>query len=495
MNKSTIKRVVRNNILFQNIKVRKTIKQQKERWNLLRSDERIKSIHVIPLKLSATQQLVNMLQKVNIEIYPGKRFQSWIDVGCVTYYFDRKIGNTSPNYALIINKSINDLKCDMENIGNNIARNNICILEAVIDYIYRIDKELSRYKQDECIQRTRKFFINMINHSAKSLEDALQRIIFWSSIFWQSGHRLMGLGRLDYILDKFEIPAKKEAISIICDFYQEMNRYYAFKSNAESLGDTGQIIVLGGKNADGSYFNNELTYYFIDALKTNPIPDPKLMVRVSKDMPRLLLDHCIKCLSTGVGSPLLANDDIIIKKLTDFGYSKYDAFNYVVSACWEPLAYGCSFEQNNIADINFAHVFVNTYLDSNFVTCNSFNELVQLYQSKLDEHIATLFKTIDSIKWAEDPLLSLFTKDCLKNNKDISCGGARYNNYGLLSVGLSNAINSLLYINNNVFNNKHYSLYDIKNILRNNYNGYNDIKKHIRKNATFLVMITMKLYY
>ena len=102
----------------------------------------------------------------------------------------------------------------------------------------------------------------MNDHKCSSLEDALQRILFWSSLFWQSQHTLVGIGRLDKVLARYKLDIP-ESVQIIGDFYSEMHRHYAFKSSGKLLGDTGQIIVLGGIDPNGDYFCNEYTHIFI----------------------------------------------------------------------------------------------------------------------------------------------------------------------------------------------------------------------------------------
>lgn len=49
----------------------------------------------------------------------------------------------------------------------------------------------------------------------------------------------------------------------------------------------------------------------------------------------------------------------------------------------------------------------------------------------------------------------------MKTNKEISEGGVIYNNYGLLFIGLSSAINSLLNIKKYVFFERKYLLNEI----------------------------------
>ena len=94
----------------------------------------------------------------------------------------------------------------------------------------------------------------------------------------------MGLGRLDKILypyfkndlDDGNI-TEKEAFNLLKDFFINLHKNRKYKSN-ELLGDTGQVVILGGKNLDGSDSSNELTFMIIDVLKELKIPDVKIIL-------------------------------------------------------------------------------------------------------------------------------------------------------------------------------------------------------------------------
>ena len=105
---------------------------------------------------------------------------------------------------------------------------------------------LDVYKRQDIdrLNNTKTYFLRMKDQKCSSLEEALQRILFWSSLFWQSQHTLVGIGRLDKVLARYKLDIP-ESVQIIGDFYSEMHRYFAFKSSGKLLGDTGQIIVLG----------------------------------------------------------------------------------------------------------------------------------------------------------------------------------------------------------------------------------------------------------
>lgn len=333
-----------------------------------------------------------------------------------------------------------------------------------VDYSYVINKNL----ENSSIENTIKAYVKKINDPRVSLEkptdlkSALQAILFWNSLLWQTGHTLVGLGRLDKVLGVYEVPENAE--SLICDFLKTLHSEYTFKS-ASLKGDTGQLIILGGVDSENGYFCNEYTRLFIKCLKKVHLPDPKILLRCSAAMPTDLLELSMECNATGIGSPLFSNDDTIIPYLIDFGYDREDAYNYGVSACWEPLSIGNSLEQNNLANIEYGKCAHAMIMDDRFVQCADMKAVAALYVKKLQEDCQSIICGLDSIQWQKDPLLSFM----MGLNQDISEGGAKYNDYGILSIGMSAAVNSLLNINKYVFEEKRCSLEKIKNTVKENY--------------------------
>ena len=302
-------------------------------------------------------------------------------------------------------------------------------------------------------------------------------------MLWQTNHTLNGLGRLDFILNdiyKKDNITKEESYVLIKDFIEKLHSYYYFKSN-ELAGDTGQIIVLGGLNEDNTYFYNELTYLFMEALKELKLPDPKIILRYSKDIPQDLLKLAIETMTTGIGSPLISNDDLVIENLINFGYEKKDAYNYVVSACWEPAPIGRGLELNNVHHFIFLKP-LNELLDRDMCNYNTFNELLDDYKKYLNNHVNQILSQINTYSWETDPIISLFIEN--KFNEDISEGSAIYNNYGLTSVSLSNTVNSLYNIKKLVFDEKKYTLTELNENRKNNFPN-EDLLKTLKDQEKF----------
>lgn len=413
-------------------------------------------------------QLGRVLRKAVIDVSLKNGFLYSIDETCIPYNRNSVIDNMPFDYSYVIDGSISQYKEKYKKIGNRTAEKSVALLQAVEEYIDRICNRLERDKdafveeKEIAIRRMR----NMKDSRAQTLEDALQRILFWNQILWQCGHTLNGLGRLDKLLDRFEL--SDTGRQSLFHFLELLHDYYNFKSSA-MLGDTGQIIVLGGLEKDGSYFANRYTYLILECSKELKLPDPKLLLRVSQSMPDRLLAISAKCIAEGNGSPLLSNDDIVIPALMEFGYSDVDAYNYGVSACWEPLSIGNSLEQNNVSGIEFGQVLTSVIRAAWFTECKDFEQVLQLYTRFLTDHVGDVCEYIDQINWEPAPLFTLFCPDCIEKDLDISEGGAVYNNYGILSTGLAAAVDSLLNIKRYVFEQKILSLKRIREIVINDY--------------------------
>lgn len=377
-------------------------------------------------KRSVGNDTRELLSKINITINSDSRFVYFIDTTKTLAAPGNILSNFTLDYARIVHGSFKDLVV----IGNS-------EMKAVADGIDILRK---RIVNELGADSRAKFFKEMLEKPAEHFDEALQRILFFNQILWQNRHRLNGLGRLDKILADFyekDGLTKAEAKKIILDFYNQLSKYKEYKSDA-LMGDIGQIVVLGGIDSDGSYFCNDLTYIFLEAQAELNKPDPKTFLRVSKKMPDELLRVAIQCLQSKNGSPLFSNDDVIIPCLKDFGVD--EATEYCVSACWEPFIVGKSMDQNNVAVFDYFPA-LDEVLSGEY---KNWNELVDAYVKKNKERFENFLDGIDNIKWAKDPLVSMFTYGC--ENKDISEGAAKYNNYGITTVAISNVVDSLLNI-------------------------------------------------
>ncbi|MBQ2961451.1 pyruvate formate lyase family protein [Methanobrevibacter sp.] len=455
------------------------------------------NFYISSSKFNKGLQMKNLFRKVDIFI-PKSGFVYFLDPLKNLNFDGKLIEGITADYSKVLNGSIYDYneiyfhpkagRGFARDLSSDFNKNQLDMLDGIELLIYTIVKKLRKSNHKERAKFAR-YFENMIDRPAEHFEEALQRILFYNQLLWQTGHGLNGLGRLDKTLEDYYFDdlnngfiSQDEAYDLIKLFLKTLNLYYWYKSS-DLMGDTGQVITLGGKYDDEYgeyYFYNDLTYMFIRAIKELQIPDPKLVLRVSNETPRDLMELSLETIETGIGSPLFSNDEVIIGRMVDFGYDKEDANDYVISNSWGPSVVGKGLEQNDIACISFLkplNEFLDTETSQVLDMLDNFDELLNSYKYYLKKDVEDLIQTLDEIEWNEDPLLSLLIDDCNDKQLDISKGGAKYYNYGITAVGLANTVNSLYNIKKLVFDDKKYSLNELNKMRKNNFkkDKYQDV--------------------
>lgn len=443
-----------------------------------------KNLHkfrVYPSCGNKSNQIAKMISDIRIEPLQENNFFYSIDffeMPALSYpIFD----NYSVDYGCVVNGYLAE-KTIKDSPNDDFVKNQNAIVSALKAYYGKLidDPELVQ-KYSRGINAIGTLF----SRPADSLFEGLQRILFINQFMWQTAHKGVGLGHLDWILGNlYENDLNqnklddKSAENLISQFFRALHANYQLKSTA-LLGDTGQIIVLGGKSKAG-YYCNSLTYLFIKVASNLKLPDPKILLRCSSDMPTELLKVALNCIATGIGAPLLSNDDVVIPALTKCGYDDLDVYNYVTSACWEPLIPSESCDQNNVRGFNFADPFLEMLKSSSMMTCASIEAFIDCYECSLKKYIERVLTDLSKLEFEEDPLTTLLSRSCKRSSKDVTRGGAKYANIGLTSVGMGSVVNSILNIKSIVFDKKEMTLEEMSSILKNNYLNENEKREDLK---------------
>ena len=439
----------------------------------------IPKIHVIKPCESKTEQVCRLIRHVNVTPVENRSFFYSVDPYSSMSAGRPLLDNIAIDYSWVISGSFAEL-------GKINGRYDE-ITKALKEYVDRAASGNTDEHLAACLNEIKNIFIK----GSESFHEGLQRVLFINQWLWQTGHKHNGFGHLDLLLGDLYLKdissgaiTEETAKEYIKDFFRALHANCWFKSNL-LLGDTGQIITLGGLSEDGSYRYNELTTVFIDAAKEAKLPEPKLILRSSASMPDHLLAKAVECISTGIGSPLLCNDDRIINSLIQFGYDSTDAYGYSTSACWEPLIVGNACEHNNQWAMNYCKPLIELFNSDEFESLSGFDEVVSKYYQHLTDYVNKELAVLDAKTFEPDPLLTLFDPKVLATGKDITEGGAKYVNSGITSIGLSTVVDSLLVIRDLVFGQKKYTLHELNEKRRNNFENEKELLDEIKKNISF----------
>lgn len=434
-----------------------------------------------PPRREKAERIAELLRHVNIRPVDNGRFFYSLDPYKTATNQNDVYGNCTADIGMLVQSDWSRFSLPAD---SDFARGEQTLIMAMKGYLDRCQKDptvAEKYKKQLLA------IGSLFERPANSLFEALQRILFYNQFLWQTGHTLNGLGHLDWILaDLYEREIEEGTLTregakeLLKDFFCVLHENYWFKS-AVLMGDTGQIVILGGRDEDGRYRCNDLTFLFIEISKELRLPDPKVLLRCTADMPEDLLALAVDCIATGIGAPLLSNDDAVIPAMVSCGYEEQDAFHYGVSACWEPLVPGFSFDPNNIASLNFAVPFTHMAASAEFDSAETLEAVLSLYENALKAYIRELLTPLTKKAFEEDPLLSLASPSCQQREKDITRGGAQYSNMGLTSVGLGCVVNSLLNLNDLVFTEKRFSLRELNGARKANFAGQDDLVREMKE--------------
>ncbi len=384
----------------------------------------------------------------------------------------------TPDFDVVLRSSLSEIEKILDNMVceefKTIEKNTI---NGIRQLAKRISVEVGMHSSPRC-KILSSYFIRFLDNSPENLDEAIQKLLFYHGLFWQMRHRHIGLGRLDMVLYPYykdDISKGVLTIDEVKRKIKEMILIIGRDSRTKSdrmVGDTGQYILLGGINKEGENVENELTEMILDIFKEVHIPDPKLILRTNRNTTDKIWRKAVDSILTGNGSPLIMNEEAVMKNMVEFGYSANDVWNVGTSACWEPLIIGKSFDQNNPFRSASAPAALNHVL-LNGIEYTDFDEFKAAYRDAYKQEILSIVRKHD---FDVSPLLSLFYDDCLTRSKDFSKGGTIYANHGCQIVGLPNAVNGLLNINKYVFDTKILNMQQLREAITTNFTGHEDIK-------------------
>ena len=321
---------------------------------------------------------------------------------------------------------------------------------------------------------------------AETFAEAIQSLLFAHIIsVWEDQLNANSLGHLDQILYPYYrhdidngIITKEEAFELICCLWIKLYRNYDVQQSC-----------LGGIRPDGSSMVNELSYLMLDA--TEQLEFVRcLSVRLSKNTEKAFVRRALEVVGhLQKGVPFFFNDDVMIPALVSKGIRYEDACNYTEIGCVETVIPGksnphaCSGIVNLLKSLEF--IFTNGYSMMNpdwkigvetgaldqFKNYDEFFEAVKCQIAHIIElSCSKIKKCADASKInSPRPFKSLLTEGCVETATDFNNQGALYDYYQVSIGGIPNLADSLAVIRKFVFEEKKYTLAELKQILEENF--------------------------
>ncbi len=378
------------------------------------------------------------------------------------------ISNLTPDYARIMTTGFDALRDTLDSYGQR-------EIDAILYLVSKYRDEALKQQNTELAE----ILERVPRQSPRTFREALQffRIIHFACIL--DGCHHVTLGRFDkymYPYYKADINYGKltedKAYDLIREFFLSFNKDSDIYSCVQ-LGDNGQSMVLGGSDGNGGEIFNELTVLALRASRENMLIDPKINLRVSSKTPLEVFIKGTELTRAGLGFPQYSNDDIVIPALTEMGYDRADAEDYVVAACWEFIIPGHGADIPNIAVMPFADV-INTVLHRDLKSCTDFEQFKECVKKEIGNIADTIDNRLKRIKYLPSPFMS-----AMLGEGDVSEGG-KYNNFGIHGAGIATAADSLTAIKKYVFDEKSVTADELINAVDNDFEGSGELLHRLR---------------
>ena len=298
------------------------------------------------------------------------------------------------------------------------------------------------------------------------------------------------LGRLDALMMPYmEKETDPAYVQTLADaFLVEIDALKAIANMPFALGSTDET----GKSAI-----NPMSYVLLNAYKRSALPDVKLHILCTEDMPEEFLLSCMDSIKKGCNSLVFINDKRMVNGLIKLGIDPEDARQYTIVGCYEAAARGeipCScaarfslpkaleYTLHAGRDVTTGYR-VGLSIEPNFETYE------QLYDAFLQNTRHLIAGAMGLTRCAESqfpqrhaaPITSAVSPDCVALGGDAYGNfAARYNNSSVNVIGIGTAVDSLYAIRHLVYEKKQLTLAQLIDILDNNWEGNEPLRQFIR---------------
>ena len=318
--------------------------------------------------------------------------------------------------------------------------------------------------------------------------------------FGRTDQHLWDLYKKD-VLDEKRI-TKDFAKDLLGSFWFHCNTAYDAQIMVGKQGITsafGQLMTLSGCGQNGEDLTNELTYTILEVIdEWSPILEPKPNIRLHRNSPDRLLNIVIDMVSRSQGAPFLINfDERSIAGMLKEGIPKEIAWDYACVGCLENTMQGNDRSGTVNCNPNLAKSIELTLwngknmpgnevatkkgeqigpISGNAEEFTSWENFWSAWKKQIEFIIQ---KTVEVYNLTEElraefmptPYVSTIVNGCIEKGLDVRRGGPELRFITIEGVGFATTVDSLLAIKQFVFDEKKYTISQIKQALINDFNG------------------------
>ncbi len=359
-------------------------------------------------------------------------------------------------------------------------------IDILCEKIYAAAKEEYDKGGNRKLEKVIRAFKSCPKKPAETFSDAL---CVYHMIFTLDG--VDSPGRFDqYMIDfwrRSEYSFSREALEDIWIFFHETRTWN---------------LTISGSDENWNDMTNELTYEILDVARKYKFQTPNITMRCHRNTPEELYLAAAKTIATGIGMPALYNDEVVCPALESLGITADHSHDYVMNGCNQIDIQGKSHMGLEDGEVNLG-------LALKYAICNGFNpeygkqvgkitgdtvhlDTYEKFYNAVKEQMAHITDAICSMAnkaqkihaaYSSNPIRSLTIEGCIEKGLDYKNQGPLYGHGQILAEGIPDIIDSLANIKKFVYDDKKYSLTEVRAALEKNYDGYEEMLYNFRNSG------------
>ena len=321
----------------------------------------------------------------------------------------------------------------------------------------------------------------------RTFYEALETILFIREEYGTfEGMGMSTFGQLDRLLQPFyeaDLAAgritrgeAKELIDALLDYTESR-----FKTRFERV-ETSTTIIIGGCDAEGNIIFNDITRMVLECVIEHRYVGTKINARISAAHPAEYFALLSRVLLAEVPVLAIQNDEVHIAGRVRQGFDRRDARLYVSGGCHETVM--ANTEVNTRADswISLPGLLLRMLREGGEYA--SFDEFYQSYLAYVYAYYASVVERKNRYEafWplcSPAPMYSASLTGCLESGRDLTAGGAKYNDTTLSLFGTATIIDSLYAIRAVVYEQKKCTLAELTAIVESDFENQEALRRYI----------------
>ena len=260
---------------------------------------------------------------------------------------------------------------------------------------------------------------------------------------------------------------------------------------------TAYGATLGGQRSDGTDACNELSFLCLSSIQRLRLLSPRTAVRWHAGLSSDFLARACEVVADGASFPALVNDEAMIAAAIERGISLEHARDYTFVGCGQTFPHGRGHGNYEDVILNAAKPFelalhngVDPMTGQRIgpetgapAEMRTYEQFETAYRRQMDAMISERIHAINERRRATaghayDFLRSLLTHSCVERGLDWHAGGADYSEGMVDVVGLTTVTDSLVAVQQGVFEKQAISLPKLVEVLDANWDGEEALRQY-----------------